>query len=284
MKNGCIFLISARHNLLKKCLELLDKNYNNKFNYPILIFYHDNIYDDQSFRDLIFKININTKYSFHKVKKKIPDNLSEKELFWNLNNRYAINFGKKRLDYLHANYFWNNFMNFKELKNFDYLMRIDDDSWFKKKIEYNLFEELDKNNGYFGTGFTWNNFSQNHLDTRYNLFNWIKYYVKKYNVNIKDINLKKSLNKQTDNKLFHTLKWSLGNLNIYNSKMFKTNEWKNYNKEFNKIAGGYRYRWGDIEVIGLFCYIHLENPLIDFNLNKNDLYSSKLPGAGIITK
>ena len=39
-KKGCIFLISARKNLIKDCLKYLDENYNKKFNYPILIFYH----------------------------------------------------------------------------------------------------------------------------------------------------------------------------------------------------------------------------------------------------
>lgn len=82
--------------------------------------------------------------------------------------------------------------------------------------------------------------------------------------------------------MFHTLDWNLGNLNIYNSKMFKTKEWEQYNKEFNEIAGGYRYRWGDIEVIGLFAYMHLDIPLINFDLKSKGLYEAKLEGANVI--
>lgn len=278
MKNGCICLISARKNLLKICLTYLDRNYNNQFNYPILIFYHGTKYDDLNFRKSIEDINHNTKYSFHKVEAKIPEHLTEKDMFWNLpNNRYARGFGRRRLGYLHANYFWNNFMNFDELKNFDYIIRIDDDSWFKKKINYDLFYELDKKNGYFGTGFTWNHFHINHLETRHNLFKWIKNYVKKYNVNVKNKQLKESLNGEIDNKLFHTLNWNLGNLNVYNCKMFQSKEWKQYNDEFNKFCGGYKYRWGDIEVIGLFAYMYLDNPLVDFKLK--EFYDSKLPNT-----
>ena len=33
-------------------------------------------------------------------------------------------------------------MNFKQLEKYNYLIRIDDDSWFKKKIDYNLFDKL----------------------------------------------------------------------------------------------------------------------------------------------
>ena len=51
--NGCIFLISARKNLLKICLTLLERNYNHRFNYPIHIFYHGNKYDDINFRKSI---------------------------------------------------------------------------------------------------------------------------------------------------------------------------------------------------------------------------------------
>ena len=138
MKNGCIFLISARKKILKECLTLLDKNYNSQFNYPILIFYHGDKYDDPEFRNTIEEINEKTTVSFHKITPKIPSHLKERDMFWNLRNPYARNFGRKRLGYLHANYFWNNFMNFGELKNFDYMMRIDDDSWFKEKIDFNF--------------------------------------------------------------------------------------------------------------------------------------------------
>ena len=62
-KNGCIFLISARKNILQRCLTYLDNNYNNQFNYPILIFYHGIKYDDIDFRKSIENINIKTKIS-----------------------------------------------------------------------------------------------------------------------------------------------------------------------------------------------------------------------------
>ena len=170
-------------------------------------------------------------------------------------------------------------MNLPELNEFDYLMRIDDDSWFKEKLEFDFFNELDKRNGMFGTGFTWNHFHSNHLDTRHNLFNWIKYYVDKYNVDVKNKQLKESLNGSIDNELFHTLKWNCGNCNVYNREMFNTETWKIYLQEFNDLAGGYRYRWGDCEVIGLYAYMHLDNPLIDFRLRDQGLYSPQLPNT-----
>lgn len=283
MRKGCIFLISARKYLIEECLRKLDQNYNKKYNYPILIFYHGNLYENKRFRNNIKNINQNTEYRFHKIDAKIPLNIQKSDLFWNLDNPYARKF-KGRIGYLHANHFWNNFMNFNELKEFDYLMRIDDDSWFKEDLDLDFFEEIDKRDGLFGTGFTWNSFNENHLNTRVNLFKWIKYYVSKYEVIIKDEQLKKSLDLEENNELFHTLKWSCGNLNVYNRKMFDCNEWKDYLNEFNKVGGGYRYRWGDIEVIGLYAYMYLDNPLIDFDLIQKGLYKDKLPRAKTIKK
>ena len=274
-KKGCIFLISARRNLLKDCLKYLDQNYNKKFNYPILIFYHRNIYDDESFRNTIRSINLNTEYRFHKIDAKLPSNIKKKDLFWNLDNIEARNF-KGRIGYLHANYFWNNFMNFKELNNFDYLMRIDDDSWFKENINFNFFEELDNKNALYGTAYTWQN-SQRTIYTQYKLFDWIKNYIKKYDLEIRDKQLREALKGEIDNDLFNSLNWSCGNCNIYKKEMFTSNNWKTFNREFNKIAGGYRYRWGDCEIISLYAYIHLKPALIDFDLRSKKIYWEKLP-------
>ena len=279
-RKGCIFLISVRKNLLKDCLKYLDQSYNKKFNYPILIFYHGNIYDDEIFRDSIKSINLKTEYRFHKINSKLPSNIKEKDLFWNLDNPYAKSF-KGRIGYLHANYFWNNFMNFEELNDFDYLMRIDDDSWFKEQLDFDFFEELDNKNGLYGTAYTWQN-NQRALYTQYNLSNWIKNYVKKNNLKIRDKQLREALKGEINNDLFNSLKWSCGNCNIYKKEMFKSKNWNNYNREFNKIAGGYRYRWGDCEIISLYAYIHLKPALINFNLRSKNLYAPQLPNAEMV--
>ena len=63
-KKGCIFLISARKKLLKECLLLLNENYNSKFCYPILIFYHGKIYDDHKYRESIRSINNKVEFRF----------------------------------------------------------------------------------------------------------------------------------------------------------------------------------------------------------------------------
>lgn len=282
--NACIFLISARKNLLHTCLKYLDDNFNKVYKYPIYIFYHDNIYDDLDFQSSIKSINSSVSYTFSNIKFNIPSHIKKQDLFFNLkNNKYAKNFTSKRINYLHANFFWNNFMHDSfNLNHFDYVMRIDDDSWFKSKIDFDLFDSVNEPNTFFSTGFTWNHFTSSHLETRVDLFNFIKNYVSKYNISVKNKQLSDALNGEVDNSNFHTLLWNCGNLNVYNMKLFKHPYWKIYNDLFNDIAGGYRYRWGDIEIIGLFCYIHFDIPLIDLKLKEKNLYHDKIPGAYII--
>lgn len=283
MRNPCLFMLSARDYLLKKCLTCIDQNYNKRYNYPIVIFYHGNRYDSEQVREEIRSINRDTEVRFRSIECKIPDHLEEKDMFWNLpNNNYARSFGRSRLGYLHAISFLSNFMEHPDLQEFDYVLRLDDDAWFKKEIPFDFFEELDKNNGYFGTGFTWNSFGPNHLETRHNLFNWVKDYVVKYDIDVKNEQLKCSLNGPDDNIMFHTLDWNCGNCNVINRKMFETEEWRRYISEVKKSGGAYKYRWGDCEIIGLYAYLHLDNPLVNFNIREKGLYEPQIPNTQMV--
>ena len=285
MKKGCIFLISARKKLLKTCLSYLNKNYNSKFNYPILIFYHGHKYDDENFRKSIKDINLNTEYSFHKVEAKIPKHLEEKDMFWNLpNNRYAKGFGKKREGYLHAIYWKTISFGLSVFENYDYVMQIDDESWFKNNIDYDLFCEVDNDKKYFGTGFTWysqrNNIANN-KDTRYKLFEFIKNIVEKNNITIKNKYLKEAVLNNDEEKFHTSLLWCT-DIKVFNMKIIRTKEFSDFIEEFKKTDGAFKYRWGDVELICIYYYIFIDENFLDFKLKEKNLFEPKLPGSGII--
>ena len=181
-------------------------------------------------------------------------------------------------------------MNFNELKDYDYMMRIDDDSWFKKPIKYDMFEELDKSNKLCGCAYTWNHVHHRVLDTRMTFYNWIKQYVSKYNIDVKNKTLKKCLEEGENdiidnrkcNRKFHEMKQLCGNFNIYDRKMFDLKEWKQYLKEFNDFGGGFKLRWGDCEVISLFYYIHIGESFLDLDLKNKGIYLNQLPNVTMI--
>jgi len=289
MLNGCIFLISARKNLLPICLKHLQENYNHD-RYPILVFYHGTKYDDDSYRRKVRKMG---NITFHHLKYELPSHISETDLFYHKKDIPYVkkSFPPSRIGYLHANYFWNNFMNHPALQKYEYLMRIDDDSWFKKPIKEDLFEELVKSRELCASGYTWNHVHGRVLDTRVNFYKWVKDYVSLNGITPKNSILQKSLEDgehdiiegRRCNLQFHHLEYLSGNCNIYNRKLFDDDRWRKYLEDFNRVAGGFRYRWGDCEVISIFCYLfHTPGDLLSFRLKERGLYDNKLPDAKFV--
>ena len=51
--NACITYISSRKVCIPHSLKALWENYNHKYNYPVYVFYFDDIYDSEEFRQSI---------------------------------------------------------------------------------------------------------------------------------------------------------------------------------------------------------------------------------------
>jgi hypothetical protein len=168
----------------------------------------------------------------------------------------------------------------KDLENYDYLMRIDDDSWFKEKIEEDLFDYVQT--APIATAFTWNHCHQGHLETRENLWKFYLSFINKKNIRaneIKDTRLRDAIISRDETKM-HVLPWTCGNLNIYNMKMLIDAGIDEWIDEVNKFGGTYKHRWGDLEVLGLFGYTNFTNSVCDLNLRNQGLYEPKLPNTG----
>ena len=278
--NAAIYLISSRTKLLELCLTKLFKNWNYKYNYPVYVHYFNNIYDE-NFISRIKKISKNI--FFHQIDYSLPKNLSENELFYNRMEVPYVkrSFPKKRLGFLHTLRFMTNITSFgklgcpvKELENYDYLMRIDDDSNFKKEIKFDFFDVL--KNYPIATGYMYNNFTHRMRDTRLGLWEFYKKYLKKYGYTPKNQQLKNAI-ESDDESLMHTLFWTCGNCNIYNIKAFLNSPWSEYLNELNNFNGDYKFRWGDLEVITLFAYTHFDKDPYNFNLKEKGLYEDKFP-------
>ena len=110
--------------------------------------------------------------------------------------------------------------------------------------------------------------------TREKLWEFYKNYLNVYNIQPKNKILSEAVKNNNELKM-HKLKWSAGNLNIYNMKFFNDPNWSIYLDKLNKFAGDYKYRWGDIETIGLFYYTYFEEPIYDLDLISKKLYLNK---------
>ena len=107
--NASIHIISSRVKCIKNCLESLWNNYNSNHNYPVYVYYFDDIYDslniqneivDQTGQEVVFKT----------VPYKTPDFIPENELYYNRKDIQYVNsnFSINRKGYLHMCNFTSN--------------------------------------------------------------------------------------------------------------------------------------------------------------------------------
>ena len=116
-------------------------------------------------------------------------------------------------------------------------MRIDDDSNFKNKIDFDLFDALRDNP--FATAYMYNRYTDRVRDTRLGLWDFYKNYLKKFNYSPKNSILRKAVSE--DNELMmHKLYWTAGNCNLYNILEFKKKPWEEYQNELNNFGGHYK--------------------------------------------
>lgn len=278
MKN-CIFMISSRKLILETCIKLLYKNFNNKYNYPVLIFYMDDIYDDLSFQEKIKKYG---NIEFINITYKVPEHIKEEELFYNRQDIPYVKrcFPKSRIGYLHAINWKINFFKESIFENFENFIMMDDDSFLIDKIDIDFFKEMENEKFIFGTSHTDDSVNKNINNVRLNLHDFIKKFLEKYNYDIKNNLIKEMiLNDNTEylygNKFRKTIiKWCSGNFNLISRKFIQDEKWINWVNEIYNFGGSYKYRWGDVEMMSLYCYLFLDNPIFDFKLIEKGLYET----------
>lgn len=281
--NAGIVILLARVKVLEKTLENFYENFNSKYDYPIYLHTFGKLTNDGYLENLRKKFSENI--FLKEIDYEIPKQVDEKELFYNRSyNRYVKkNFPKKRIGYLHMLRFSTNLTSFgkigcmcKDMEKYEKLMKFDDESWFKKKINFDLFDILNE----YPTASAYadgDNVSiQTRRETTENLWNFYKYYLKKYNYEPLCPKLKNAL-KNNDEDIVNTLIFKCGNMELYNIDMIKKSPWNEYIEEVNQYAGDYKYRWGDNEVIGLFFLTHFEKPFFDFKLKQKGIYFPSIP-------
>ena len=279
--NAAVFMLSGRKKILPITLDLFYKNWNNYYEYPLFIYTLNKVYSKNEINFLQKKYK---GLKFIQVKPKIPSNIQTKDLFFNrsYNTYVQKKFDIRRLGYLHMIYFKSNMSFFgewgctrKHLAKYDYLMIIDDDSWFKKKINFNLFEKLKKYP--MATAYSEICDDKSLIRTRENLLFFLKGFVKKYKITVKNKVLKKIL-ASNDEQNLTKITYSMGNLDLFSMKIFKSKLYQKYIKEVNKFGGQYKYRWGDIEITNLFLYLYYEKPIYDYKLYPK-IYEHTYPGS-----
>ena len=262
--NGCIHVLSGRVECLKLCLNSFYENYNNKYDYPVHVYFFDPLYSIDYIKDI--HKTISPKIDFIELDYSLPKHIKRSELFLFRNNDYAKNhFGTARIGYLHMINYFVNFYNYKntKFKEYDFTMSFDDESLFLKPIDYDIFSKLKDNSILMGSLNVSNRdlpASQRTLDTREQQFEFVKYYINKYKIYQDTPDFDSLLNADT----FHS--YTVTDTNVFDLNIFMTKELIQWNNEVNKFGGVYKHRWGDHELNGLFWAIHFDKPFFNYDL------------------
>jgi len=266
--NACIDIISSRTKCLAKCLGTLHKYFNHRYNYPVYVYYFDDIYDSEEYRNQI-KSQTTENTHFINIPYKRPDHLKEEDMFYNrTDSDYAKGFTIKRKGYLHMCHFRSNAYGYPniEYEKYDYAMSVDDESGFLKELPYDPFEIManrEEEMGALKVGQRLSNGGPHggHLATRQGLWAFAKEFLLKNNIEPKSQLIKDLMDDENGERNFHFLPWA--DSYVIKLKMFQSELWNKWADAVNENGGIYRHRWGDNEIISLFYLIYDDKPIYD---------------------
>jgi len=250
-QNLAVIWYMASRPCLKKNLELLYKNFNNKYKYPVLVTTFGKQYSKRFIRNI--HKNIDPSIKFIEIEKpKVPSHVKEEELFYNRKEiPYVRNsFPKSRIGFLHTNQFVaGEIMEHSEMKKYDYVLKMDDDTFIIQGIDFDLFKFMKDNNYKFASSALKKRDSERRRSRQIGLRELVKNYIKKNNIQCGILN--KSLDKHGDWDSITPYDPAVWDLNI-----FRNSNWKNWWNCVNESGGIYKYRWGDLEIHALYMRMH----------------------------
>ncbi len=275
MKNNnisaCITYISSRKKCISLSLQSLWDNFNHKHEYPVYVHYFDDIYDDEEFRENI-RNKISKNIHFVQIDYETPAFLKEDELFYNRRDVWyaRTQFPISRKGYLHMCHFMSNYYGYPNthFEKYDYVMSLDDESAFVKELPEDPFEVMSKRDEDMGALIVYDQTKktphQGNFDTRINLWDFIKGYIKHYKIEPKSQFIKNLMIDPDADKNFHF--YPCADSYVVKTDLFKTQEWKNWIEAVNKYGGIYKYRWGDNDINSLFYLIHYDHDIHDLKI------------------
>jgi len=279
---ACIVYISSRDKCIGKSLKSLWENYNNMYDYPVYVYYFDDIYDTEQTRKKILG-DCAQKVTFVSVPYETPSFIKEEELYYNRSDLWYVNTGrftKNRKGYLHMCHFTSNMYGYQNtnLHMYDYVLTHDDEAGYTKKMNLDPFEIIKKEDAMIGAFMVSKRLKnghphQGHLDTRVGLWEFTRKFMLDNKIVPKSKILKSLMLNDKASALYHYIKWC--DTYVIKTEVFETPLWKKWIEAINLSGNIYKYRWGDNEIITLFCYM-IQDSIYDFNLVKTSVHSQDM--------
>ncbi len=255
--NACINYISSRNLCIEYSLLNLWENFNHKYDYPVYVYYFDDIYDSTDVRNKILN-SCPQNVIFRSVPYNTPKSIPQEELFHNRTDLWYVRsrFPSWRKGYLHMCNFKCNMYGYEntDFHKFDYMIMHDDEAGYTRDVDFNPFETIAKKDNLMGA--YWfndrakNGISQGNIETTLNLWSLAKKFILENNIELKHPDIINLMNDPNASVNMNGL--SILGTYVIKTEMFETELWKKWIKAVNDSGGIYRYRWGDNDVYTLF--------------------------------
>ncbi|GEM_PF-5568489 len=215
---------------LKKSLSLLDKHFNNRFNYPVIVFHE--AFEKKLKEDI--RKNTKSEINFARVDFKIPDFLADGEI------PEILDFGthKYSLGYRHmCRFFAGLVYSHPALREYEWYWRLDTDSFILDTIDYDVFSFMEENNFKYG----YNYMLKEKEVLVHNLWETVSKYLDENK--IQPTFLKKFTVKGIWDNSYYYNNFEISKLDFWRSKKYQS--FFNY---LDRTGGLYKYRWGDAPI------------------------------------
>jgi len=258
MKTASINILSSRHLCIGQCLKSLWNNYNNQMNYPVHVYYFDDIYTTQERRYAITSLS-DQDVTFVQLEYQSPKYVPENEMFYSrADNAYARSFGIRRKGYLHMCNFVSNMHTYPGSlsSKYNYTIVHDDESGYRKSMTIDPVEVMERSGQHIGAFVVGQRLKeglphQGHLDTRVGLWELTKKFIEDTGHTPENPKLRSLMTDSNAAWNFHFLDWC--DTYVINNLVFESPLWKEWIRCVNESGGIYKYRWGDNEIISLFA-------------------------------
>ena len=215
---------SQRINRLQNSLQLLDGNFNDKYQYPVIIFHESNL---EASLEKIRRFTNSTVY-FQEISFTMPGFLTNNVTF-NIPCLSKVSY--RQMCRFHAKEIYEHPI----IQGFDYLFRLDDDSFITRPIHYDVF-------GFMRTGDTDYGFIWSHYDAMSctkGLWEATEHFIN-----------------TTGIKPYFFHKWKrphiyYNNFEISRTAIWLSEEYKSYVNYLDRLGGMFYHRWGDAPIKGI---------------------------------
>jgi hypothetical protein len=280
MIKSSINIVSSREKCIKHALVSIWEGYNSRNNFPVNIYYFDDIYDDPSVRTHL-TTGVPQDVRFIRINYQTPSHISEKDLFYNrTNNEYARNFGIHRKGYLHMCHLVSNMHDHPQCRANEHQWMIvhDDEGGYTRNVENDPIEAVERSGYDIGAYFVGQRLKngaphQGHLDTRVGLWDLTRSFINSNCIDPKNDRLRALMDDPNAGWNFHFLDWC--DTYVINTDTFKTTLWREWIGAVNSHGGIYKHRWGDNEIVSLYAHM-IQPEIVNVGLVGNGTYNQGL--------